>query len=651
MASPLPPDPYLALGLPRDASAAIIKTTYRKLILKFHPDKVQDAAQKQIASDQFHKIQTAYEIIGEEDRRARYDAQCKLAELRRDMMGKQSGGAGARSEVRGSSYSRTRPESPARANYTARGAERSERVHVEERRPYEAETEYFDRPRSTARKDYDYERSTPKRAASKTEKERSRTSKQSTKENERVRREEKTRQSTRDTRRERDYKYASHPEPETTSSSDSDTIVEPPRYSRREDEERRRERDPYYEQPRRREDSARAFHMEDRSHKMQTHESSARDYIERSRGGSARQYQEPVRRPSPQRVSTKDKVEYIKRSEGRPSVMVRRGSGKPRPASREPEEELPRRESPIRESPRRERERTRRSSNDYGESRPTPSLNHTKSAPTQIHIPEDPAPYVRPVADPRRAYSMQEPKEGEEFRPAPMRRAETMPPQLNASQLNANARRERESTRKPQKSSGLRRTENLDSIPTPGTTPEPTIPQQKYGRPYANDHEIPTPDGYRTEVHEPVPATGSRKVTRSPSPMKTDRVKEDRGRASSSRYPATSPRPRPPMQPSRTTSYVYGAQGLQDVSASRPTLNRNESVRSAAPQQLYGEIPTTSRSSPRQTRTKYSPPEEDSRYARFSEDRPRGYNPSRRNSEAVRPTYARHPSYTSQAAY
>jgi len=650
MASPIPPDPYLALGLPRDASAATIKTTYRKLILKFHPDKVQDAAQKQIASDQFHKIQTAYEIIGEEDRRARYDAQCKLAELRRDMMGKQSGGASARSEVRGSSYSRTRPESPARANYTARGAERSERVHVEERRPYEAETEYFDRPRSTARKDYDYERSTPKRAPSKTEKERSRTSKQSTKENERLRREEKLRQSTRDTRRDREYKYATYPEPEATSSSESDTIGDSRRYSRREEEARRRDRDSYSEQPRRREDSARAFHMEDRSHKMSTHESSARDYIERSRGG-ARQYQEPVRRPSPQRVSTKDKVEYIKRSEGRPAVMVRRGSGKPRPASREPEEELTRRESPIRESPRRERERTRRSSDDYGDmSRPTPSLNHTKSAPTQIHLPDDPAPYVRPVADPRRAYSMQEPKEGEEFRPAPMRRAETMPPQLNASQLNANARRERESTRKPQKSSGLRRTENLDNLPTPGTTPEPTIPQ-KYARPYADDHEFATPDGYRTEVHEPVAAAGGRKVTRSPSPIKTERVKEDRGRASSSRYPAAPQRPT--MQPSRTTSYVYGAQGLQDVSASRPPLARNESVRSAAPQQLYGEIPTTSRSSPRQTRTKYSPPEEDSRYARYMpEERPRsGYNTSRRNSEAVRPTYARHPSYTSQAAY
>jgi curved DNA-binding protein CbpA len=637
MASPLPPDPYLALGLPRDASAATIKTTYRKLILKFHPDKVQDAAQKQIASDQFHKIQTAYEIIGEEDRRARYDAQCKLADLRRDMMAKQTGGAGARSEVRGSSYSRTRPESPARANYTARGAERSERVHVEERRPYDVETEYFDRPRSTARKDYDYERSAPKRAPSKSEKERSRTTKQSTKENERARQREKTKQSSRDTHRDRDYKYASYPEPETTSSSDSDTIVEP-RNSRREQEDRRR--DPYYEQPRRREDSARAFHMEDRSHNK---ESFARDYIERSRG--ARQYQEPVRRPSPQRTSTKDKVEYIKRSEGRPPVMVRRGSGKPRPASREPEEELPRRDSPIRDSPRRERERTRRSSIDYGDMpRQTPPLNHTKSAPTQIQIPEESTPYSRPVTDPRRAYSMQEPKEQEDFRPAPMRRAETMPPQLSAS-----ARRERESTRKPQKASGLRRTENLDSLPTPGTTPEPVMPQ-KYNRPYADDHEVATPDGYRTEVHEPVPAAGSRKVTRSPSPMKAERVKEDRGRASSSRHPATSSRP---PQPSRTTSYMYGAQGLQDVSASRPPLTRNESVRSAAPQPLYGEIPTTSRSSPRQTRTKYSPPEEDSRYSRFMPDeRPRsGYNPSRRNSEAVRPSYARNPSYTSQAAY
>jgi hypothetical protein len=227
-----------------------------------------------------------------------------------------------------------------------------------------------------------------------------------------------------------------------------------------------------------------------------------------------------------------------------------------------------------------ERSRTERvPRNDHVDmSRPGPPLNSTKSAPTQIPLPREPSPYVRPVTDPYRADSMYKPKEEEEFRLARMRRAETMAPRYTAR-----ARRERESTRKPQKFSGLRRTENLDSLPTPSTTPEPPIPQ-KYGRPYADDHEVATPDGYRTKVHEPVAAAGSRKVTRSPSPIKAERVKEDRGPGSS------------PKQPSRT--YVYGAQGLQDVSASRPTLERN-----TAPKQLYGEVPTSSRSSPRQTRT------------------------------------------------
>jgi hypothetical protein len=279
----------------------------------------------------------------------------------------------------------------------------------------------------------------------------------------------------RGTRKDRDYKYASYPESEATSSSDSDTIIEPPRYSRREDEERRRERDPYYEQPRRREDSARAFHMEDRSHKMQTRESSMRDYdyIERSRG--VRQYQEPVRRPSPRRVSTKDKVEYIKRSEGRLPVMVRRGSGKSGSASREParepEEELP--------------EEARR-----------------------VGI----TPYPQTLEDPRIAYSMQpDPVDAEEFTPAPMRRVEEMPSQLQThpSQLNGNARRERESTRK---SPGSRMSEVFDEFPSP--SPEPNF-SQEYGRPYAYNFEGFAPDSYpyRTDAHVPVAAAESRRVT------------------------------------------------------------------------------------------------------------------------------------------
>ncbi|KAL1591001.1 hypothetical protein WHR41_00074 [Cladosporium halotolerans] len=626
MGSPLPPDPYLALGLPRDAAAATIKTTYRKLILKFHPDKVQDAAQKQIASDQFHKIQTAYEIIGDDDRRARYDAQVKLAELKKEVMEKQSGGAGAQSEVRASGYTRTRHESPVRApNYTARGADRSERVHVEERRPYDAETEYFDRPRTAARKDYEYERPSSKRPTPKSEKERARASRQSAKEYERARQKEKTKQSSRDTRKDRDYKYA-YVGPETASSSESDAPVETPRqsYTRREEEDRRREREAYYEQVRRQKEDVRPYNVEERARKMQSDESNAREYIQRSRGAS-RQYPEPVRRPSPPRVSSKDKVEYIKRGDGRPAVMVRRGSGKPRPAERESEE------TSRRESPRRERERTRRSSHDYGEPvRKTPPLPHTKSAPGQIHLPGE---------TPRRAYSMQvEAEEKDDFSAPPFRRADSMP--------QPSPRRERESSRKTQKASGLRRTETTDALPTPGATPEPINPQSAkspYEKAYADDNEYPTPNGYRTEVHEP--ASGARgKVTRSPSPMNT---KEERGRTASSRYPATPSRP--PLSSARTTSYVYTPQGLQDMPA-RPSPSRNESHRR---DHLYGEIPTTSsRSSPRQTRSKYSPPGEEVRYQQFRPEDVKvqtGYS-SRRGSE-MRPGYGRTNSYTTQAAY
>jgi hypothetical protein len=59
------------------------------------------------------------------------------------------------------------------------------------------------------------------------------------------------------------------------------------------------------------------------------HETTAREYIERSRAG-ARQYQEPVRRPSPQRVSTRyiSESEHIERRDPRPPVVVKRASGR-----------------------------------------------------------------------------------------------------------------------------------------------------------------------------------------------------------------------------------------------------------------------------------------------------------------------------------
>ncbi|RDW83420.1 hypothetical protein BP5796_04911 [Coleophoma crateriformis] len=85
MALTLPPDPYKALGVLKDAKLPEIRSAHRKLVLKCHPDKVQDAALKAVKQDEFQKVQQAYELLSDETRRAQYDEQVKLFELRKEM--------------------------------------------------------------------------------------------------------------------------------------------------------------------------------------------------------------------------------------------------------------------------------------------------------------------------------------------------------------------------------------------------------------------------------------------------------------------------------------------------------------------------------------------------------------------------------------
>lgn len=89
MGSPLPPDPYVALGVPKDATPAAIKVAYRKLALKTHLDKFPDPVLKAERQAQFFKIQQAYEIIGDADKREQHDAQVRLVELRKEAMERQ----------------------------------------------------------------------------------------------------------------------------------------------------------------------------------------------------------------------------------------------------------------------------------------------------------------------------------------------------------------------------------------------------------------------------------------------------------------------------------------------------------------------------------------------------------------------------------
>ena len=64
-------DPYEVLGVPRGASEADIKKAFRALAKKHHPDKHQgDAA----AQKRFQEISGAYDILGDKDKRAQFDA-------------------------------------------------------------------------------------------------------------------------------------------------------------------------------------------------------------------------------------------------------------------------------------------------------------------------------------------------------------------------------------------------------------------------------------------------------------------------------------------------------------------------------------------------------------------------------------------------
>jgi curved DNA-binding protein CbpA len=85
MSSPLPPDPYKVLGVLKDAKLPDIRSAHRKLVLKCHPDKVQDAALKVVKQDEFQKVQQAYELLSDDNRRLQYDEQVKLFELRKEM--------------------------------------------------------------------------------------------------------------------------------------------------------------------------------------------------------------------------------------------------------------------------------------------------------------------------------------------------------------------------------------------------------------------------------------------------------------------------------------------------------------------------------------------------------------------------------------
>jgi DnaJ-class molecular chaperone len=62
-------DYYEVLGISKSATDADIKSAYRKLALQYHPDRNKEAG----ATEKFKEISSAYEILGNSEKRKMYD--------------------------------------------------------------------------------------------------------------------------------------------------------------------------------------------------------------------------------------------------------------------------------------------------------------------------------------------------------------------------------------------------------------------------------------------------------------------------------------------------------------------------------------------------------------------------------------------------
>ncbi|KAF2194968.1 DnaJ-domain-containing protein [Zopfia rhizophila CBS 207.26] len=580
MASSLPPDPYAALGVPKNADAGTIKSTYRKLVLRCHPDKVTDESLKKQKQEEFHKIQQAYELIGDEEKRATYDAEVRLNELRKEKLARAGGAPNV--EIRTAHYD-VRTAAPAGATFGARGPSR-----YEERKPsrsYDEDRYYEDR--SSSRKYDTYEaypkRSSPPRTS---RSEREPTSRTTRVTSDRTRTDVKKSRD-KDERREHGKRFVYVSD---ESSSDEKTRAKA-RYEaeyRRRTEEAHRQAD---EDEARKQAAEARRKAEDRrsSEEPRRHRSDDRDSYDRQRKlsdlqndainyiGRAKAEADP--RPSPSRTGSSREVrpDYFDSRTRRDRLEApRRSSARPKESSRP-------------ESSGRDSHRDRKTIPEIvewePEDRKIPPFKHSVSSPPELHVPHGPPQrsYTESSRDHRR----------KETSPTPVfRRSETMPTVHTTTSYPSSSSRRKEAT--PVRPSGLRSSEAAtphdSGYSSPGTpeTTYPTVPPAQSSSTTKKVYHYPTPgggvrltpedmgvaNGHRTVLREPE----KRHRTRSPSPLSRPPMGANRPvEASSTRYQVQPAAPAPP----RTTSHTIP-----------PTLGRSTTINEdrGRSHKLYGEI-------------------------------------------------------------
>lgn len=86
-------DPYQELGVSRTASADEIRRAFRKLAKQFHPDQNPD---DKAAEERFKRVSAAFDVVGDEEKRKKFDRGEIDADGRESMRGFRPGGAGPR---------------------------------------------------------------------------------------------------------------------------------------------------------------------------------------------------------------------------------------------------------------------------------------------------------------------------------------------------------------------------------------------------------------------------------------------------------------------------------------------------------------------------------------------------------------------------
>lgn len=469
MDEPLP-DHYQALGVDKSADAAAVKAIYRKLVLKCHPDKVTDPTLKQEKQEEFHKIQQAYEVLVDDEKRANYDALVTLERMRKERPVRQSEGEKtARFDV------------PTRGGASFRATGPS-RYATEERKPsrsYDDEhDQYFDDRDRSSRSKYDTYPPTPKAGASPRSGRHEKESSSKSAKSDRTR-SERTKTRDREDRKERKFVSA---ERSGSSSPDEKTRFQQEFQKRGADEDARRQA----EAARRKAEDRRSYEdsryaSSTSARKMSEQSEDAIRYLHKSRA----QVEAEIRPAPPVRTSSRDYYSSS-RKESRPEA-VRRSSARPK-------------------------ERTSSSGRGYpeivdwdGDNRRTPpSLKASYSSPANMEIPGRAVPQRSYTEAPVNTHASTSP-------PPAFHRSSTMPHSSSARTKRAVPSTLRE-TMTPEHSSPER---EFPTVPLPQSSST-----KHYYYPTASGAGMPlrTEDlaaaGRRTVLREP-----ERHRQRSPSPL------------------------------------------------------------------------------------------------------------------------------------